>query len=258
MYKKNKIAAFVISMMLGATAVAADNSIYLDQAGDNAVIVMLQDGASNHVRGVGASANDVAAKLYGDGLNVDIKQAGSGNTLDLGAQTGTSGGVSSLIRYYAVGNNNVAIVDMNNAGSATSLANIIDVLQTGDTTATEIHMKGSNNLMQVIQTGNNNVFQATVEAGSTQVSVNQTGGNGNQTVLDLKSNNGKVDIVTVGASNMISIAQDGPAGTNGHYAKLDLTGSGNQVSVTQNGSIDMTTNIKSVGNSNSFSIIQRN
>ena len=244
--------------MLGTTAFASDNSIYIDQAGDNAVVTMTQDGAGNHIRGVGALSNDTAAKLYGDGLNVDIVQTGSGNTLNLGAQTGTSAGIASLIRYHATGNNNLAIVDMNNANTMSSLANLIDVSQTGDTTNTEIHMKGSNNAMQVIQVGNNNLYQATVEASNTQVSVNQSGGNGNQTTLQLKSNNGKVDIVTVGASNLIGITQDGTAGANGHYAKVDLAGSSNQVSILQNGTIDMTTNIKSVGNGNSFTIIQRN
>ena len=47
-------------------------------------------------------------------------------------------------------------------------------------------------------------------------------------------------------------------GVNGHYAKVDLTGSSNSVSITQSGTIDMATSIKSVGNSNSFTIIQRN
>jgi hypothetical protein len=66
-----------------------------------------------------------------------------------------------------------------------------------------------------------------------------------------------VDIVTVGASNTIDLTQSG-GGTNGHYAKVDLNGSSNGVSISQSGTIDMTTNIKSVGNGNSFTIIQRN
>ena len=236
---------------------AADNSIYIDQAGDLATITMTQDGASNHIRGVGAVGNDTASKLKGDGLVVDVVQTGSGNTLNLGAQTGTSGGVNSNIIYHVTGNNNLATIDMNNGGTKTSLANYINVSQTGDNTLTAISMKGNNNQLQAIQVGNANKIMATIDANGTTTSVNQTGGGGNETTLQLTGDKGTVDIVTVGASNLIGITQSG-GGVNGHYAKVDLTGSSNQVSILQSGSIDMTTNIKSVGNSNSFTIIQRN
>jgi hypothetical protein len=87
--------------------------------------------------------------------------------------------------------------------------------------------------------------------------VNQTGGTGNETTLQMTGDKGTVDVVTVGATNIIGITQSG-GGVNGHYAKVDLTGSSNNVSILQSGTIDMTTNIKGVGNSNSFTIIQRN
>ena len=258
MYKKNKIALLMAMLFVGATAFAADNSIYIDQSGDNATVTMLQDGASNQVRGV-AGSKDTPALLKGDGLLVDIKQTGSGNNLQLGAQTGTAGGIGSSIIYQVTGNSATALIDMNNIGDTASLANYINVSQTGDNANAEIHMKGSNNQMQVIQAGgNNNSIVATVNAGATSVSVNQTGGGNNATTLNLSSSKGIVDIVTVGASNTIGITQEGVAGTNGHYAKVDLNGSSNTVSILQSGTIDMTTNIKSVGNSNSFSIIQRN
>jgi hypothetical protein len=254
--KNKKVIALVIAMMC-ASAYSADNSIYIDQSGDNATITMTQDGSSNHVRGVNAASNDIAAKLYGDGLTVDIVQTGSGNSLDLGAQTGQSGGVSSGITYHVTGNNNTAKIDMNNAGTRSSLANIINIAQTGNNTDTQVSMKGSNNSFTSVQEGNLNKIIATIDAASTLVTVNQTGGTGNETTLQLTGDKGTVDVVTVGASNIIGITQSG-GGTNGHYAKVDLTGSSNQVSISQSGTIDMTTNIKSVGNTNSFTIIQRN
>ena len=254
--KKKTVIAFVIAMM-SASAYSADNSIYIDQSGDNATISMTQDGSSNYIRGVNAASNTIAAKLYGDGLVVDVVQTGSGNTLDLGAQTGTLGGVGSSIAYQATGNNNTARIDMNNAGTKTSLGNTIDVSQTGNFTDTQISMLGSSNSLTSIQSGNLNNILATIDAASTLVTVNQTGGGGNETTLQLTGDKGTVDIVTVGASNTIGISQSG-GGVNGHYAKVDLTGSSNSVSILQSGTIDMTTNIKSVGNSNSFTIIQRN
>jgi hypothetical protein len=117
-------------------------------------------------------------------------------------------------------------------------------------------VKGSNNYFRSIQSGNANEISAVINAASTYVTVNQTGGGGNQTSLQLSGDKGTVDIVTVGASNTIGISQSG-GGVNGHYTKVDLTGSSNSVSILQSGTIDMTTNIKSAGNSNSFTIIQR-
>jgi hypothetical protein len=235
----------------------ADNSIYIDQSGDNAVIAMTQEGASNAVRGVGAASNNVASKLYGDGLAVTVQQIGSGNTLNLGAQTGTSGGVSSSISYIATGNNNLATISMNSAGTKTSLANLIDIAQSGDNTVTTVSMLGNSNYLKSIQSGNSNKIIGTIDADNTVVNVNQTGGTGNETTLQLTGDKGQVDVVSIGTGNITSITQSG-GGVNGNYAKVDLNGSSNQVSISQSGSIDMTTNIKGVGNSNRFTIIQRN
>jgi hypothetical protein len=118
-------------------------------------------------------------------------------------------------------------------------------------------MKGNSNTFSSIQDGNLNKISATIDAASTLVTVNQSGGTGNETTLQMTGDKGTVDVVTVGATNIIGITQSG-GGINGHYAKVDLTGSGNNVSILQSGTIDMTTNIKGVGNSNSFTIIQRN
>jgi hypothetical protein len=257
--KKMKFKKIIAMILIGFSAYSwgSDNSIYIDQSGDNATIAMTQDGASNVVRGVGAASNNVASKLYGDGLTVTVQQIGSGNTLNLGAQTGTSGGVASSISYNLTGNNNLATISMNNAGTKASLSNLIDIAQAGDNTVTTISMLGNSNYLRSIQSGNSNKIISTVDANNTVVNVNQTGGTGNETTLQLTGDKGTVDVVTVGATNIIGITQSG-GGVTGHYAKIDLNGSSNQVSISQSGSIDMTTNIKGVGNSNSFTIIQRN
>jgi hypothetical protein len=173
MYKKNKIAAIVSTLLIATSAFATDNSIYIDQSGDLATITMTQDGASNQVKGING-AKDTPAKLYGDNLLVDVQQTGSGNTLSLGAVTGTAGGIGSTIIYHVTGNSATAVIDMNNNGSTPSLANYINVNQVGDTANTNISMKGSGNQMQVVQTGgNNNSFVAQVEAGATVVATIQ-------------------------------------------------------------------------------------
>jgi hypothetical protein len=60
----------------------------------------------------------------------------------------------------------------------------------------------------------------------------------------------------VGASNTTTITQTG-GGTNGHQATVDITGSSNATNITQSGlSGDNITNLKSVGNTNTFTINQ--
>ena len=62
-----KLAMAVIASVC-LTAQAVDNSIYVDQAGDNAAVTITQDGAGNVVRGlpgVGTS-NQTPAKIYGE------------------------------------------------------------------------------------------------------------------------------------------------------------------------------------------------
>ena len=71
---------------------AADNSIYIDQAGDNAVISVTQDGAGNVVRGIQGTgtSNATPARIQGDGNQVTVTQIGSGNTLSMGVNTTTA------------------------------------------------------------------------------------------------------------------------------------------------------------------------
>ena len=65
-----------------------------------------------------------------------------------------------------------------------------------------------------------------------------------------------INVTTVGASNTTTIAQNG-GGVNGHQATVDITGSSNITNITQSGtSGDNITNLKSVGSTNTFTIIQ--
>jgi len=256
-----KLSSKLLTMLLAAgittSAFSADNSIYIDQSGDNAVITVIQDGASNVVKGIGPG-NETPAKFNGDNLLVDIEQTGSGNTLSIGVVTGTAGGVPSSVTYKATGNNASAVINMNDSGDTASLSNIINVQQAGDNALTNVNMKGSTNSLTANQRGgNNNKLTATINASGTATTIDQSGGGGNETTLSLTGDKGKVNIVTVGATNTIGISQDG-GGVLGHNATVDINGSGNNVSIAQQGSADMTTNIKSVGNSNSVTILQKN
>ena len=49
--------AFVASAMFWGSGWAADNNIYVDQAGDNSTITIRQDGSGNKVKGILINGN---------------------------------------------------------------------------------------------------------------------------------------------------------------------------------------------------------
>jgi len=86
---------------------AVDNSIYIDQAGDNAVINITQDGAGNTVKGIVQGAPGQrgidAATLVGNNANINVTQVGAGNTLALGVNATVDSGKSANINYNVSG-----------------------------------------------------------------------------------------------------------------------------------------------------------
>lgn len=260
MMKLNKVMT-VVAVMFAASSFAADNTIYIDQAGDNSVITMTQDGAANRIRGIQGSGtgNTTPSKIRGDNVTLTVEQIGSGNILNLGVVTATaSGGVDTSVIYKVTGNNAVGTINMNNAGQGTANSNTVNIEQTGDGAVANLNMLGSNNTFVVDTAGGaNNSVVATVNANQTNVNVNQTGGGGNQTALNLTGNKGTVSLTSVGASNVTSITQSG-GGVNGHNATLNITGSGNNTTINQSGTIDTTVNLAVSGSGNTYNIITRN
>jgi hypothetical protein len=251
----------VATLLMAFTAQASDNSIYLDQAGDNSTITMLQDGAGNRIRavqGVG-TGNTTPSIIKGDAVSVDIRQVGSGNILNMGIDTSTANGASpTSVIYKVTGNNAVGTINLNNSGQGISASQTVNIDQTGDGAITNLNLLGARNSLQVIQAGgNNNKFLATINAADAVVTINQTGGGGNETTLALTGDKGQVDITSIGSTNITSITQSG-GGSLGHYAKLDITGSGNTTTINQSGTIDTTVNLRSVGSGNTFNITTRN
>ena len=185
--KANKLYAALL-IAFSAIAFGADNSIYIDQAGDNATITMLQDGAGNRIRGIQSqgTGDTTPSKIKGDAISINVEQTGSGNVLNLGIDTSTANGMSptSLI-YKITGSNAVGTINLNNNGAGTNASTTLAIDQIGDGAIATINILGTDNAMTVNQSGgNNNKIVATVNATGTNTTVNQTGGGGNETTLN--------------------------------------------------------------------------
>lgn len=250
-------------MIFSLSAYAADNSIYIDQSGDNSTIDITQTGAGNVIRGIQGvgTGNTTPAKIYGGSNTIDIQQIGSTNTLNLGVNTSIATGRAYGIdlTYYVTGNSATATINSNNAGTGTSGSNFIDIRQTGNSAGINLNLLGSKNDFTALTSGGSgNSITATINADETVSNISMTGGGSNTFTGTLSSNKGHIDITTVGASNSITLSQTGVAGTNGHAFTLDLTGSSNTFNVTQSGTIDTTVNLLSAGSGNTWNITTGN
>lgn len=253
----------VMLALFTSVAFGADNSIYIDQSGDNSTIDITQTGAGNVVRGIQGvgTGNTTRAKIYGNANAIDIQQIGSTNVLNLGVSSSTATGRAYGIdlTYYVTGNSATATINSNNAGTGTSGSNMINVQQTGNSAGLNLNVLGSKNDFTAVTSGGaSNSITATINADETVTDISMTGGGSNTFTGTLSSNKGHVDITTVGASNGITLSQTGTAGTNGHSFTLDLTGSSNTFNVTQGGTIDTTVNLLSAGSGNTWNITTGN
>jgi hypothetical protein len=147
----------MVAMIFSASAFAADNSIYIDQSGDNSTIDITQTGAGNVIRGIQGvgTGNTTPAKIYGNNTAIDIQQVGSTNTLNLGVNTSTATGRAYGIdlTYYVTGNSGTATINSNNSGTGTSGSNFIDVRQTGNSASINLNILGSKNDFTAVTSG---------------------------------------------------------------------------------------------------------
>ena len=245
--------------IMSITGWAADNSIYIDQAGDNATVAITQDGAGNVVRGlpgVGTSST-TPAKIYGDGNQVSVSQVGSSNTLRLGILTDTSVGASTV--NYSVSNsmNSSATIQVG-SNSTNSTGNTIGITQSGNASIADIKSIGASNTITVNTAGGAN-NSATVNAVGDNITgtLAITGGGGNTVGMDLQSPGGSSAVTIAGATNTVNVLQTG--GVNGHQSTIDITGSGNTLGVTQTGTGgDNISNLKIGGSGSTITINQNN
>jgi len=245
-----------IFLMVTLSVYGADNSIYIDQAGDSSSVTILQDGGGNQIYDVGSGATSTTgATLTGDSQTLDIRQVGGSNVLKLGVNSTVLSGVGVDLTYYITGSNSTAEIDFNDDGQGT-LANLVfDVRQTGSYNDLFADILGSNNTVTATATGGSyNDFSFTINADDVTVDAAISGGGGSTLTTNLTSDSGSVDVTAVGASNTFSITQSGVGGLSGHGVTLDVTGSSNSFTTSQSGSIDTTIDITSVGDSNTWSI----
>jgi len=236
---------------------AGDNSVYIDQVGNNNTVVIEQDGtAGNHIRGVYDNGQN-NARITGDSNIVEIRQ---------GANTSTG---INLIEFDIIGNTNDVLLyqDRTDLGTEDTLAggahtiildivgnlNDVDIIQRNDNSANgghfaELEVDGNSNVVNLSQNDDytKNIF-GKVTGNSNSIDVNQTGTSNKYLDFDLTGNGHTLDVDQLGtgahdaditliygsASSTVNLLQQGTLDQSYSLEQTCYTIGGCSVTVTQ-------------------------
>jgi hypothetical protein len=239
-----KLIAILVMAAMSSLGYAVDNSIYIDQTGDNAVINITQDGAGNTVKGVVNGAPGTrgvdAATIGAMNTNIAVSQVGSGNSLALGVNATVATGRSADIVYSVTGQGSTALIDVNASGQGSASNIIIGVEQTGGTSNFKADVQGSGSTLSVTTAGPGDDVQSKMRGDTNTASIMFSGtGGSNQAILD-QSGTGTNDIgiTTSGTGNLFNVLQAGygnTASVGGYASGSTLNGNDNQIQIVQNG-----------------------
>ena len=228
-----------------ALASATTNRVFIDQSGDNPDVNVTQDGSGN-------IAGTALRPVYLRGIDQTVvtKQVGTSNTLYLELKNASSGaGEGGTVTIQQLGNSNTvdASCGVGAAGAAGTLSDGTSMGGSSGCKAVDINWKF---------TGNSNSLQWRASGADIKSAIDVTG-NSNAFYIDVLGDKHTETIKVAGDTNTFHINQRGGS-TAGHSTWIDLTGNSNSFTISQTGTVDNVLNIKSVSNSGTFNITQKN
>ncbi len=219
-----------------ALAIATTNRIFIDQSGDSPDVNMTQDGTGNKA---GSSARPVY--LRGIDQTVVTRQIGVNNEIMLEVLNATTGTVGATVTIQQIGDTNKVDAacgygTASTGGTALTGCKSADLNWkfTGDSNELQFRGTGDDLKSAIDVTGDTNVFR-----------IDAIGDKHSQTIK------------VVGDTNTFNINQRS-TGAAGSSIWVDLAGNSNSFTMSQTGTIDNVINIKSVSNSGTFNITQKN
>jgi hypothetical protein len=229
---------------IAALNISSTNRIFIDQSGANPNVNMTQDGTGNKAGRSVDEPGGATRPVYLRGIDQTVVTRQIGNSNDINLElvndtTGTGKGVTVTIQQ--IGDSN--IVDAacgygtaSTGGTALTGCNAADLNWkfTGNSNDLQFRGTGADLTSAVDVTGNSNVFR-----------IDAIGDKHSQTIK------------VAGDTNTFNINQRS-TGAAGSSIWVDLTGNSNSLTMSQTGTIDSVINIKSVSNSGTFNITQKN
>lgn len=232
-----------VSMVQAQNVSTGPNNVYIEQIGNTNTITIQQVGASNNVGGIAGTtiatdSNGVTTWNTTAPTSINYGTVnGSNNTVAV-----TQTGQSNTAQYNIKGNNNTY-------NSTVTGDNNNTYLQIGDT-SNPTNLR--NTVNETITGSNNQSLQKLV--GSDINSTLSVTGSYNQVTQNLLSSKGTSGITIAGSNNILYSEQTDVAGSDGHALVQSVTGSYNSITTQQQGSIDTTVNIATIGDHNTISV----
>lgn len=228
----------VVSPNAGAAlSVSTTNRVFIDQSGDNPNVNITQDGSGNK-----GGSEQRPIYLRGIDQTVITRQIGDNNELYFEGRNATTGsGQGMSVTIQQIGNSNTV-----DAQCGYGTASDGSTQLTG-CKAADINWKltGNSNDIQFRGTGDNIGSAITVT------------GNLNTFVIDSIGNGHTQTLTVSGNSNAFNINQRS-TGAVGSSVEIHQTGDGSAFTVSQTGTVSSVLYIKSVSNSGTFNINQKN
>lgn len=220
-----------------ALAVSTTNRVFIDQSGDNPNVNVTQEGSGNKA---GSSARPIY--LRGIDQTVVTKQIGANNEINLEVVNATTGsGVGAKVTVQQLG-------DSNKVDAACGYGNASDgTTALSGCKAADLNWKFSGNSNELQFRGTGNDIKSAIDVA----------GNTNKFYMDVIGDKHTQTIKVVGDANTFNINQRS-TGLNGSSIWVDHAGGNTTMNISQTGSVDNVLNIKSVANSGTFNITQKN
>lgn len=210
-----------------AGAVATTNKVYIDQSGDNVDINIVQSGSSNVLGTV-----DDPIYLRGSAQNIIGIQNGDSNSILASIVSGTGNSDSATVTLRQIGNSNQITLRCGNSLTDSICTGLnMNSKFTGDSNVLTFHGSGSNIVNSMDVSGNSNEF-----------------------TIDALSPNASQTLKVAGDYNVFNVSQTGQGGVNGHSLWVDMTGTGNSFTSSQDGALSTVINVKTVTNGSTINI----
>ena len=198
------------------------NAIYIDQAGTNLDLDIVQEGDDNLIAGTSTTSNNlVDANVSGDYNTVNVEQKSNNNVLLFGVNGD---------------HNDLTVSQGNNLNDTGGHRAIVDV--TGNYNSTSLTQYnigfGSGQFSDINISGNDNTITSTQRETDKMLFIDVNGSD-NTITTDQKDSGQHFLDITVGSNQTVSVTQQG---TGDHAATIDMGGYSATLSLNQNSSTD--------------------
>ena len=208
------------------------NEIYIQQIGDGLQLDITQTGSGNTI---GTSTQD--AVLEGDDMTFAITQIGDSNSIVMTIKGDTYTGT-----WDFTGDNNAIDLQCSAAGAANCGTVTMTVTVNGDANTFDFDIGAVNDASSSTITftvdGDDNVIESTIDGtnATLNVTIDNTTSLASGGVSNSTTTVGNTGLSASGSGNILDIEQNGD-GTTGHSITLDITGGGSTYNIIQDSSL---------------------